>query len=150
MKEEARFLTIEAIASGAINAALSVAFAAAVFAGKPVIPATGAGGFAPDVLPQTFMVTLMGAAAPSLIARGRLRAGRLPGFESIEAGPLWRRALMVAVAVTTVVGGGAFAISLAAPPVPFAALLALKAVYGAALGATVTVWALKKLVRYTL
>lgn len=150
MSGEARFLTIEAVTSGAINAVLSLAFAAAVFAGKPVIPATGAGGFAPDVLPQTFMVTLMGAAVPSLIVRARLRAGRLPGFESVEAGPLWRRALVAAIVVTLVVGGGAFAISLAAPPVSFPALLALKAAYGAALGATITIWALRKLVRSTL
>lgn len=149
MHEETRFLTIEAITSGAINAVLSIAFAAAVFAGHPIIPATGAGGFAPDVLPQTFMVTLMGTAVPSLIVRGRLRSGRLPGFESVEAGPLWRRALGAAIAVTVVAGGGAFAISLAAPPLSFAALLALKAAYGGALGASVTIWALKKLVRAT-
>lgn len=147
MRDYTRFLTVEAATSGTINAALSVAFAMAVFSGHPLIPATGGGGFAADFLPQTFMVSLMGITVPSLIVRKRLRTGGLPLFAPVEAGPLWRRALVAAIVVTVAVGGAAAGLSLISPPLPFATLLGLKAVYGGVLGAAVTAWALRRLVR---
>lgn len=147
MRDYTRFLTVEAATSGTINAALSVAFAVAVFSGHPAIPPAGGGGFAVDFLPQTFMVTLMGVAVPSLIVRKRLRAGGLPQLATAETGPLWRRALLAALVAAIAVGGAAAGLSLASPPLPFATLLALKAAYGGVLGALVTVWALRRLVR---
>jgi hypothetical protein len=142
-----RFLMIEAATSGVINAALSVAFALPIFLGKETIPPMGARGFGPDFLIQTFMVTLMGVTVPSLIVRKRLRDGRLPEFVSSETGPLWKRALLGALLATVLVGGAAMALSSLSPALPFMTLLPMKAVYGGLLGATVTIWAVRKTAR---
>lgn len=146
MASLSRFLAIEAGVSAVINGALSAGFAVLLFSGRGLVPAFGSGGFAPDFPVQTFMVALMSVTVPSLIARARLRSGGLPPLAPAEAGPLWRRALGTALAAAVGLGGAAMLLSLAAAPLAFSTLLAIKVAYGAALAAVVTPWALKRVV----
>jgi hypothetical protein len=146
MSSLSRFLTIEAAVSAVINGALSAGFTALLFSGRGVVPPYGQGGYAMDFPIQSFMVALMSVTVPSLIVQARLRSGKLAFLRGASAGPLWRRSVGAAFAAAAVLGGAAMAVSLAAPPLAFANLMALKIAYGAALGAVLTTWALKRLV----
>ncbi|MGH1561099.1 hypothetical protein ACRAWD_31995 [Caulobacter segnis] len=141
-----RFLAIEAVVSAVINGLLSAAFVMLFFSGRGTISAYGAGGFAPDFPIQSFMVALMSVTVPSLIAKKRLAAGALAPLSAASAGPLWRRAVFAALGAAVALGGAAMVASVPVPSLGFAALLTVKVVYGALLGASLTVWALKRIV----
>jgi hypothetical protein len=146
MSNLSRFLAIEAGVSALINGALSAGFTVILFSGKGEVPPFGADGFALDFPIQSFMVALMSVTAPSLIVQARLRSGKLAFLRAAPVSSLWRRALGAALAAAAVLGGAAMLASLAAPPLAFASLMAIKIAYGAGLGAVLTVWALRRIV----
>ncbi|SFK40055.1 hypothetical protein [Caulobacter sp. UNC279MFTsu5.1] len=139
------YILVETGVSVAINAALSAGFTWLLFHGRAPIAPFGERGFAADFPVQTFMVALMSVLVPSLIARARLRAGRLTAAPPLWVGrwPLWARALGLAVPAAIGLGGLAMAAASLAGPLSLPALLAFKTLYGAVLAAVVTPWALR-------
>lgn len=127
----------EALTSAGINAAIGAGFFLALF-GLHERAGIAALGF--DFLPQAFMVGLAAALVPALIVRQRLGLS-----EPVAA--IVRRALILAALSMLIAGGGALLVCRAAgtgslDPV---AALAIKIVFGAVLGAIVTVAALRRL-----
>ena len=132
----------EAGISFGINAALSLAFFHAVF-GVAVRPVawTAPDALALDFLPQSVAVSLMSALVPALIARRRLSL----------AVPV---RVIVSRAVGCALAGGALGAALAfatreagIPPIGWHAALALKLLYGGALGAVITSLILRRMTR---
>ncbi len=70
-----RILATEAAVSIVPNAVVSALFVWLVFGGMDAIPLWGLHGLAFDLLPTTFMLTLMTVFALTLIVRGRRRRG---------------------------------------------------------------------------
>lgn len=78
-----RILATEAAVSVVPNAVVSALFVWLVFGGHGPIPLWGLHGLAFDLVPTTFMLTLMTTIALTLIVRARRRkglAGAAPGF----------------------------------------------------------------------
>jgi hypothetical protein len=143
-----RYIFTETAISIVINAAISAGFAFVVFGGRAEIGLWGPGGLAIDFAPQSFMIALMSVLVPTALTRRRIRTGTLKpgnGLPSRLPRNLVGRALLVALAATTVLGGIAVAISAAAwaGPLGFATVLPLKIIYGAAVAFIVTPTALK-------
>lgn len=132
-------------ASAAINGVLSALFFALVF-GLPVraLSMGDPDGFAVDWLPQGGMVSLMAALVPSLLVRARLRR---EGREVAAATVLRGVGLSLLAGLAS---AGVLALACAAGPwagVDWFLALALKLAYGATLGAGVTGFALRTLLR---
>jgi len=120
-----------------INTAISVGFFLLVFSFGPPV-ATRA--LAPDFLPQTFMVALMGSLVPALLIRRRSGA---------PVAAIVRRTLLIAFAALVVAGGGAFAVTHASDVMlASSTALAIKAAFGAVLAAIVTPLAVAATLRY--
>ncbi|UAK22873.1 hypothetical protein [Sphingomonas nostoxanthinifaciens] len=122
-----RYLLRECTISAAINTALSLIFFLIVFGlGRPAQIAT----LRVDVLPQTFMVALMGSLVPGLLMA---RAFGLPRR------PFVLRAVATAIVATIVAGGAAWlATRGSAGTLPALPCLLVKMAYGALLGGVVT------------
>jgi hypothetical protein len=130
----------EAAIGFAINATLSLAFFLGIFG----VVARSLTWGAPDALgldfvPQSIAVALMSALVPSLIARKRL--GLAMAIRAIML-----RALGFAVG-GAILGGLLAAATSALPPVGWGEALAIKLLYGGALGALITTLALKRMIR---
>lgn len=153
MSQRANYVVHETLISVAINTVLSIGFVFLVFRGQSRIAASGAHGIIVDMVPQTFMVTLMSCLIPGLLTRSRHVKGSLPWNLNINPAPLrhvFVRAITVALVVTCVVVAmcwGAFP-HLLASGVGFLPLLVAKASFGAALSAVVTPWAVFKTLGY--
>lgn len=133
-----RYILVETLVSAGINAVLSIVFTLLVFGGERLVAVPA---LVRDALPQSFMITLMAWLVPSLLTGRRLRAGAiapLPG--RAPRGHVAVVSLLAAVVVAAVAGAVHWAVLpvLLPPAVPFGAVLAGKAVYGALLGAVVT------------
>ena len=70
-----RILTTEAAISVVPNALVSALFVWLMFGGKARVPLWGSNGVAFDLVPTTFMLTLMTTIALTLIVRARRRKG---------------------------------------------------------------------------
>jgi hypothetical protein len=146
------YVARETAISVAINMVLSAAFFVALFHGRTPLAWWGADRLVIDFLPQTFMVTLMGALVPSLLTRRRVRSGAV-AFGAANAmpsiGSVIGRALLMAVIATLVFGGGAIAVVslLDLTQISFAAALILKIVFGALLALIATPIALRMTLR---
>jgi hypothetical protein len=117
----------ETAISVVINAIISIGFFLLVFSYGPPVPTSA---LAPDFLPQTFMVALMGSLVPSLLVGRRNGAG---------ASGIVRRAFLIAIGALLIAGGGAFATAYSADAMLSSRVaLAIKAVFGALLAAIVT------------
>lgn len=139
-----RYLATEAAVSAGINAALSIAFVLLLFGGRATVDVPA---LVTDALPQSFAIALMASLVPSLLTARRLHRGAiapLPG--PAPRGHVVVRSLVTAIVAALVAGGLHLALLplLLPAAVPFGAVLAGKAVYGAALGAVVTLWALRR------
>jgi hypothetical protein len=126
----------EAAIGFAINAVLSLAFFIGIFgfARHPL----GWAQLAPDFVPQSIAVALMSALVPALIARAKLGG-------TVRA--VLKRAVIFAI------GGAVLGVVLTLltsaaglPPVAWGAALALKMLYGGALGALVTTLVLRRMI----
>lgn len=118
----------ETLVSIAVNTVISIALFVAIFGLGAPVPVAALG---PDFLPQSFMVALMGCLVPAAILRRR--AGG-------PVGDVARRAILIALVSLIVAGGGAWLLCVAIGPVPIpaAAALAIKALFGALLAAVTT------------
>jgi ABC-type phosphate/phosphonate transport system permease subunit len=146
------YLRREGMLSIVINAVLSLLFFLVVFG----IDSTGAvhvggfGGYAFDFLPQSFMVALMSALVPGMIAAARIRSGQIEGTpETIWA--LVARSLLTALVALAVGGTIAFVLTLLAENTafPWLSALVVKIIYGAILAAIVTPDGLRAALRQT-
>jgi hypothetical protein len=144
-----RHIAREALISGIISGAISVAFVFLVFLGPREVPVWGVRGLVTDCIPQGFMIGLMGALVPSLLARRSLSAGRLPIGHSPDLLLLRivRGALLSAVASAAALTGAAAAVLAIGGwnRIEFIAALVLKAGAGVALGVVVTRITLRRL-----
>ncbi|MBO9580438.1 MAG: hypothetical protein J7498_06065 [Sphingobium sp.] len=145
----AGYVRREATISAAINAVLSAGFFFAFF-GLRDVTMWSAPGFVIDFIPQGFMVGLMAALVPGLLAR------RTAVLASLALDPRGITACGVAlVALSTgylaAIGGTAAAVAIATATgwqvVPFAAAITIKVLFGGCLGAAVTALTLKRQLR---
>lgn len=74
-----RFILREACTGAVLNALLSYGIFRWIFGDIAQVPVRGFGYYLFDFLPQGFMVALMSALVPSLIARRAAAQGRFPG-----------------------------------------------------------------------
>jgi hypothetical protein len=131
----------EAAISAMINAAISAGFYLALFHGLAAVSVAGVGGFAFDFVPQSFMVALMGALVPGLLAlRPIAAAGLVVPARSRVVVQAFGFAVLAAL-----IGAGIAASLPAYATIGFATGLLVKIAYGAALGAAVTALALRRL-----
>lgn len=81
---------------------------ALVFGKQDRIELWGPHGLALDCAPQTFMISLMSVLVPTAIARRRLRMRHIVGYTGVQVvgwlRNLWWRALLIAVALTVILG----------------------------------------------
>lgn len=96
-----RYLTVQLAVSAVLNALISALFVWVAFNGMDRIPLWGSTGLAADLVPTTFMITLMSTIALTLATRGAVRGGKV-GAKSppwrIPRNPLLRGLLFAAVA----------------------------------------------------
>lgn len=130
-----RYRLREAAISAAINAVLSAVFVWFAFGHQAWIPTRGPRSLLVDALPQSFMITLMATAVPTLIARKRFGLPVDPAR--------WSAVSVVAAVVAAILFGSLHWLFLPSATWSFRAVLAAKTIYGAALGATVTTVALR-------
>jgi hypothetical protein len=149
MNSRTRYIVGETLISIAINVALSIAFVFLAFHGQFQIGLFGRHGIVIDMVPQTFMVALMAFLVPALITRRRLADGALIWIRSAARRPrfnafIW--AIAVAIIGTCLVVGISWLVlpKLCPAGVTFRSLLLAKAVFGGALAAAVTPWAIKR------
>ncbi|MFZ2997148.1 hypothetical protein [Sphingobium sp.] len=144
------YIARETIVSAAINGVIGTLFFFGVFGTDARVTVGGWGGYAFDFLPQSAAVALMACFVPGLIARHAQRAGRIGTGHD---GPATTRWLLQAACVSVLFGltlGVAVALAWLASGIamldwPIA--LAIKIIYGAALGAWVTRRVLRRMVR---
>jgi hypothetical protein len=116
---------------------ISALFMFAVFGRSERIDLWGLHGLALDFVPQTFMITLMSVLVPTALTRKRLREGRIVGYASTRStrwpSNMWVRALLVAAALTAMLGGAAsWILSISwNGPLPYWRAFPLKLLYGA-------------------
>lgn len=139
----------ETTVSAAINMAFSALFYMLVFGMVERVPMRGLGNYAFDFLPQSAAIGLMASLVPSLLLRSALIKKRIANVEGAVV--LTQVAQVVLRAVLAAVTAGAFLLAvfwLAMPDtVGRAAALPLKLAYGAALGSTITWFALPAIMK---
>ena len=131
----------ETAISTVINMLFSAAFFAALFGFSAPVMVGGRHGLGADCLPQGFMVALMGALVPSLIARAK------SGTRRPTVGRVVGRSFILALLVSLLAGGGAWMLLASLAPAslsPGQALL-IKLVFAALVSLTVTPLALSRL-----
>lgn len=138
------YLARETVISAIINGVLSAGIFAAMFRRIPDVPVWGLGQLAFDFIPQSFMVALMGAMVPGLLARRRMASLKQSAPRLVRIVGL----AVIAALAAVVVGAGAMALlfaGLGLDDVPFATGLVLKVVYGVMLSLIVTPTILRRL-----
>jgi hypothetical protein len=128
----------ETAISMAINSALNLGFSLLAFGSKAEVPVWGVGGLLFDLLPTSFMITLMGSVVPSLINRRHLSP--TPSIRFILLCGL----LLALLAVLVLVPAAALLLRWT-EVLSFAAVLWLKLPLGAVLACCVTLWSLRGL-----
>lgn len=141
--EARNYIAKETMISIIMASLLSAGFCFLIFLGNDPIAFWGAGGFAFDFLPQTFMIGLLGTIIPTLLTRKRTKGRsleRLPRPTPRLPRPVIVRALAIAIAGTLLfvpltVGG----IHLAGiETFSFLSALAIKVTYGAVVALLLT------------
>lgn len=136
------YIRKETLISMVLNGVFSLTFFLIVFGQAATIPLWGVGNWVFDMLPQSFMITLMSTLVPGALTAKRLRAGVLHPSSQQSRLPrsLALRAVLLSVAAallgTTVVAALAWASGLTA--LDWLPALILKVLYGIVLAAVVT------------
>jgi hypothetical protein len=139
-----RYIAIETRIGIGLNAVVSGAFVFLMFGGQATIKLWGMGGLAFDLVPTTFMITLMMTVALTLITRSRLKKGAVGPLMSARRlpGNVLLRGLTLALLATLVfVPVSVGALTLIWPMTgdwSFLVVLAFKIVYSAVLGIVLT------------
>lgn len=136
------YIRKETMISMIINGAFSLIFFLIIFRQAATVPLWGAGNWVFDMLPQSFMVTLMSTLVPGAITARRLRAGVLQPSSQQSRLPrsLVLRALLLAV-VSAFLGTGLIALIAMLSELadlPWTTALLVKILYGILLSALVT------------
>lgn len=144
-----RYLAVETATSVVLNIVVSAAFAWIPFHGADNVPLWGPRGIAVDLVPTTFMITLMVSIALTLITRRRVRTGQVAGLNPAVVGfsgfrwlprqVVWR-ALALATALTAILVPAFVALFVVAHVelLPFDAFFVFKLIYGGLLAVVVT------------
>lgn len=143
-----RYVRNETAISIVANVVVSALFAWLIFHDQDRIPLWGARGMAFDLVPTTFMITLMSTFAITLVTRARARQGLTPALSptSTRWSMPWlprnviARALLLAILATLILvplGIGAFLV-LGIESSTFVPLLVFKMIFGAALALLVS------------
>jgi hypothetical protein len=139
-----RYLYVETGVAAGIGAAFSLAFALAIFGGHPSVALLGARGMIRDAIPHGFMVALPSSLVSAMLARLRLRRGRVEPFPGrsrasrFQFHPVARSALLaIGVAVAGFAVQATMLPRLTAPTWPVATAVTFKVLYGALIAAAV-------------
>lgn len=138
-----RYIVMETTFSVMLNMAISALFVWLMFGGRDAIGLWGADGLAVDLLPTTFMITLMTTIALTLITRRRVRLNQVA---ALSDGPLplprffLLRGLVLALAATSVLVPLTVLVLhvLDMPPLRYGAVMVFKLAYGGVLAMVVT------------
>ena len=137
-----RFLGVQLAVSAVLNALISALFVWLVFRGTDRIMLWGSTGLAADLVPTTFMITLMSTIALTLATRGAVRAGRLEGRRSrwrLPRNPFLRGLLFAAAATILLVPLTTLALwAIWSGDWSYDKVMMFKIAYGVALGFVVT------------
>lgn len=139
------FIRRETAISVVVNAAISAGICWLVFGGNAAAPIWSVPGIVADTVPQGFMVALMAALVPGLLARRAVARGLLDGSNATTTLAIVRRAIVTGATsalVATAIIAALFAIA-RVDAVPFGEALVLKIVVGAAIAFVVTPRALR-------
>lgn len=103
--EQRRYLNSQLAVSAVLNAVISALFVWLMFGGMESIPLWGMTGLAFDLVPTTFMITLMTTIALTLVTRATVRRGlpRLDRQPNLPANFLLRAVLLAVVATLLLV-----------------------------------------------
>lgn len=131
----------ETLISTVPNAVVSAGFVGLVFSGQSRIPLWGMNGLAFDLVPTTFMLTLMTTIGLTLLLRKRRRSGSLPAAAQgatplpLPRNPVLRGlALGLALLVLFVPVSVLILAAIWQGDWPFAQVMAFKIAYGVAVG----------------
>jgi len=140
--EHRRFLGKQLAISAVLNAAICALFVWLMFGNLDAVPLWGLSGLAVDLIPTTFMITLMTGVALTLASRSAVRSGKLAGLQwraRMPRNALLRGLLLAAIAVSLLVP---FSIALLSSvwtlDWSFRTVMLFKVVYGVVLGSLVT------------
>lgn len=143
------YIARETIVSATINGAIGALFFLAVFGTAGRVAVGHWGRYAFDFLPQSAAVALMACLVPGLIARRAQLAGRLGIQGSTPVAVRWLlRAAFVSMLSALTLGTAVACLWLASDvaTLDWRPALAIKIIYGAALGAWVTWRVLRRMV----
>lgn len=136
------YIRKETLISMAINGVFSLTFFLIVFGQAATIPLWGVGNWVFDMLPQSFMITLMSTLVPGALTAKRLKAGALQPSSQTSRLPrsLVLRALLLAISASLVGTALVAAIALVSSieVLDWLPALILKVSYGVILAAVVT------------
>lgn len=131
----------ETLISTLPNAVVSAGFVWLVFGGQETIPLWGMNGLAFDLVPTTFMLTLMTTIALTLLLRKRRRDGLLPETVGAAAplplphNPILRGLVLASALLLLLVPASVAVLSATwQADWPYAEVLAFKIVYGVLVG----------------
>jgi hypothetical protein len=121
-----------------------------VFGGRNGIPLLGISGLALDFAPQLIIIGFIGSIVPALITRHRLAGGSLdlPRSSSLPTrARLFRRSLIVGIALALMLGPIATALLLLADPGPYSFdhAFIIKTIVGCSVPLFVTGWSIRAL-----
>lgn len=137
-----RFLGVEIVVNAIASGILSAAFVWLMFGGMALVPLWGMNGLAFDLVPTTFMITLMMTLGLTLFTRWRCATGRAPRCAGRSRLPtrVWLRAPLLAVTLTLLlVPASVLLLHLFGPdPWSYGAVMVFKILYGVALAAAIT------------
>jgi hypothetical protein len=139
-----KYVLVETIISAVINAVVSALFVWIVFHGLKNVVMWGPNGLAFDLVPTTFMITLMTCIALTLVTRKRMRKGIVPHLSGPRVFQLPKNAILrgltMAVVATVLLVPATVGILIAAnaAPMAYGHVMIYKIVYGALLGLVVT------------
>lgn len=144
-----RYLAVETAISVVLNVLVTAAFAWFPFHDEDSVPLWGPLGIAVDLVPTTFMITLMVSIALTLITRRRVRAGHVPGLNPAAMSYPWYgwlprqvvwRAVALGMTLTVVLVPGVIALFVLAGInlLPFDSFFLFKLIYGGLLAILIT------------
>lgn len=135
MQDVRRYIAKETMISFFANSMVNSIVIWAVFGGKTDIPLFRSWGLAIDFIPQLGAITLIGSIVPALLARSRLRSGKIRstfGAVPIELSAILRNSVVAAICVIVALGLAVTAVLAMVYPGPygFPEVFAIKSIVG--------------------